>query len=131
MQRRHCIGLLVFLLSERQVPTVQTLPIDRYRMLAGGGGVVGQNDNQKAKVSYSVDPHLELHLQLDLYPLELCLAEARNLERAAHDNLGGDGQRGAKLDKLLLQGGGALLPGLRIRINLMRILIRIRIQHFF
>jgi hypothetical protein len=76
-------------------------------------------------------PHLEFHLQLDLYPLELCLAEARNLEGAAHDNLGGDGQRSAELDKLLLQGGGALLPGLRIRIGLMRILIRIRIQHFF
>jgi hypothetical protein len=100
-------------------------------MQAGDVQYVGQNDNQR--VSFSEDPLtcLELHLQLDLNPLEFCLAEARNLERAAHDNLGRDGQRGAELDKLLLEGGGALLPGLRIRIDLMRILIRIRIQHFF
>jgi hypothetical protein len=105
--------------------------IDRYA--SRGAHYVGQNNNQNARVFSSEDPltHLELHLQLDLCPLELCLAEARNLEGAAHDNLGGDGQRGAELDELLLEGGGALLPGLRIRIDLMRILIRIRIQHFF
>jgi hypothetical protein len=63
--------------------------------------------------------------------VQLCLAEARNLEGAAHDNLGGDGQCGTELDELLLEGDGALLPGLRIRIDLMRIFTRIQIQHFF